>query len=104
MRGRPFPETVRAPNKRIFLIPVALIFGGLLLTYLHPWLSTGFFGIVISLAGVVSFFFVGLLFADFWASAHLTKSLMKDKGAVEVEEGERSSVSDPFEDELDSDK
>jgi uncharacterized membrane protein YccC len=104
MRARPFPATRQEPRKRILLIPVGLILGGLSLTYLHRWLSTGFFGIIISLAGVISLFLVGMIFADLWASARLTKSLAKAKGTTGTEAGENMSVSDPFEDELETDK
>ncbi len=72
--------------------------------YLHPWLSTGFFGIIISLAGAISFFLVAMVFADLWASARLNKSLPKSKGVTEIEAGAGNSAFDPFEDELETDK
>jgi hypothetical protein len=67
-------------------------------------LSTGFFGIIVSLAGVISLFLVGMVFADLWASARLTKSVAKSKTVSDTEAGETSSVYDPFEDELETDK
>jgi hypothetical protein len=104
MRVRQFPESRGEPRKRILLIPAVLIFGGMLLTYLHPWLSTGFIGIVISLAGAISLFLVGMVFADLWASNRLTKSLTREGITADVGAREGGSAVDPFEDELESDK
>lgn len=71
--------------------------------YLHPWLSTGFFGIVISFAGAISLFLVGMVFADLWASARRTKSLMKARRISDNGSVEKSPAFDPFEDELEHD-
>ncbi len=102
MSIRAFPETREEPRKRILLIPPALIIGGLFLAWLHPMLA--FIGSVLALAGVLTVFLVGMVFADLWASSRRTKDIIKarEKRMMELdeEEDQEPDVDDPFLDAL----
>jgi membrane protein implicated in regulation of membrane protease activity len=100
MSVRAFPETRDEPRKRILLIPPLLIIGGLFLAWLHPMLA--FIGSVLALAGVLTVFLVGMVFADLWASSRRTKDIIKarEKRMRELEAEEESDVDDPFLDAL----
>ena len=89
MEVRAFPRTKREPRKRILLIPVILIAGGLLLILAHPYLR--FIGTVIALTGSLTVFIVGMIFADLWASARRTKQIVKDRQARIKGQGDTSS-------------
>ena len=104
MTVRPFPETRVEPRKRILLVPVLLILIGMFLIYMHPWLSTGFFGVIIALTGALSGFLVGFVFADLWAAARRSKGLAKAREAKGLEVREGNPTFDPFEDELETDR
>jgi len=99
MTVRAFPKTRKEPQKRILLIPVVLVIGGYGLILLHPWLGTGFLGILLALTGVLSVFLVGMVFADLWASARRTRQMM-DKRRAELAEGTDDDIPDPFEEEI----
>ncbi len=73
MKIRPFPAGDRAPNIKVLLIPVILMVFGWLLVVLHPYLSTGFIGILIALTGALVMFPVGLLFADMFAATKVRR-------------------------------
>ncbi|MHA1962648.1 MAG: hypothetical protein ACW99U_20850 [Candidatus Thorarchaeota archaeon] len=77
MEVRAFPRTQREPRKRILLIPVILMVGGLLLNLAHPTLR--FIGTIIALTGSLTVFLVGMVFADLWVSARRTKQIMKER-------------------------
>ncbi|MFW9803240.1 MAG: hypothetical protein ACFFFC_11335 [Candidatus Thorarchaeota archaeon] len=79
MGVKAFPRTQREPRKRILLIPIFLMIGGLLLNLAHPYFR--FIGTVIALAGSLTVFLVGMVFADLWVSARRTRQLMKDRQA-----------------------
>lgn len=101
MSVRAFPETRDEPRKRILLIPPLLIIGGLFLAWLHPMLA--FIGSVLALAGVLTVFLVGMVFADLWASSRRTKDIIKarEERMRELEDEEQESdVDDPFLDAL----
>ncbi|RDE13605.1 MAG: hypothetical protein C4K49_08470 [Candidatus Thorarchaeota archaeon] len=100
MSVRAFPETHREPRKRILLVPVVLILVGMLLVYMHPWFSTGFIGAVISLAGVLSIFLVGMVFADLWAASRRTKDIIKARQARSSSAKADATGQDPFEEEV----
>ncbi len=104
MSVRSFPETHSEPRKRILLVPVVLIIVGMLLVYMHPWLSTGFIGAVISLAGVLSIFLVGMVFADLWAASRRTKDIVKARQARSPSAKTDMTVQDPFEEEVGREK
>lgn len=104
MSVRSFPETHSEPRKRILLVPVVLIIVGMLLVYMHPWLSTGFIGAVISLAGVLSIFLVGMVFADLWAASKRTKDIAKARQARSSFAKVDLTVQDPFEEEVGTEK
>ncbi len=95
MTVRAFPPTREEPKKRLLLIPVVLIFGGMGLTMLHPALRL--IGSIIALTGVLSVFLVGMVVADLWAASRRTRSLARERdvGAVLSAEGVET---DPFED------
>lgn len=98
MKVRAFPETRKEPRKRILLIPPIMIFGGWGLMLLHE--SLRFIGSIIALAGVLTVFLVGMVFADLWAASRRTKDIIKarEKRMKELgsEETEEFDDSDPF--------
>ena len=94
MTVRAFPKTRKEPQKRILLIPVLLVFGGLFLTTIK---FLRFFGIVLSLTGVFTMFLVGVVFADLWAAARRTKDIIKAREDREIQE---AIDEDPFVDTL----
>ncbi|MFW9920668.1 MAG: hypothetical protein ACFFED_13775 [Candidatus Thorarchaeota archaeon] len=102
MKVRAFPETRKEPRKRILVIPPVMIFGGLGLMLLHETLR--FIGAIISLAGVLTVFLVGMVFADLWAASRRTKDIIKarEKRIEELGEEEKKDYdeSDPFLDTL----
>jgi len=101
MPVRSFPETRNSPRKRILLIPIVLILLGAVLMYLHPWLSTGFIGAILSLTGVLTVFLVGMVFADLWASSRRTHDLIKAREKRQAEAAAETQTSeDPFEEEI----
>lgn len=97
MTVRAFPQTRKEPQKRILLIPVLLIFGGLLLTTVQV---LRFIGIVLSLTGVFTMFLVGVVFADLWAASRRTKDIIKAREARGVEDVQELADEDPFVDTL----
>ncbi len=98
MPVRSFPETRNPPRKRLLLIPVALIGLGAALVYLHPWLSTGFIGAIVSLTGVLTVFLVGMVFADLWASSRRTRDIIRAREKRQAETStEPETPEDPFE-------
>ncbi len=99
MSIRAFPETRKEPRKKVLLIPVILIFGGLGLSLLHPDLR--FIGSILSLTGVLTVFLVGMVFADLYASAKRTKDIIKAREERGQEVTEKPMESDPFLDTLD---
>jgi hypothetical protein len=94
MKVRSFPETRDEPRKRILAIPFILIFGGFGLTFVHETLR--FIGTVVALAGVLSVFLVGMVFADLWAASRRTKDIIKAREARGVEDTDEPFVEDPF--------
>ena len=97
MTVRSFPRTRDAPQKRILLIPVVLIFGGLLMMQVTV---LAFFGAIISLTGALSVFLVGMVYADLWASYRRTRSIIKareERGMSDEEDLDDDY--DPFVDE-----
>jgi len=94
MTVRAFPGIRKEPQKRILLIPVILVFGGLFLTTIEVLV---FFGIVLSLTGVLTMFLVGVVFADLWAASKRTKDMIKAREARRIEE---TIDEDPFVDTL----
>jgi hypothetical protein len=89
MGAKVFPRTQREPEKRILLIPIFLIIGGLLLNLAHPYFR--FIGTVIALAGSLTVFLVGMVFADLWVSARRTKQIMKERRARMDDQGDALS-------------
>ena len=112
MGVKPFPRTRREPDKRILLIPIVLMFGGLFLNFAHP--SLRFIGTIIALTGSLTVFLVGMVFADLWVSARRTKRIMKERAAMMNDQGDTLSVEgidedddigpDPFEESFDETK
>ncbi len=113
MSVRSFPKTREEPRKRILLIPILLIVVGYVLMLLHPVISTGFIGAVISMAGVLSIFLVGMVFADLWAASKRTKDMIKARdarlaeersapsaGAESMDDDDDDEFPDPFEEEI----
>ncbi len=100
MKIKTFPKTRDEPKKRILLIPILLLFGGLGLAWLHPTLQ--FIGSILALTGVLTVFLVGMVFADLWAASRRTKDIFKAREKRD-EEHENASEDDydPFTDELD---
>ena len=102
MKVRAFPETRKEPRKRILLIPPIMIFGGYGLMLLHE--SLRFIGSIIALAGVLTVFLVGMVFADLWAASRRTKDIIKAREKrmkeLDAEEAEEYDESDPFLDTL----
>ncbi|NWF95475.1 MAG: hypothetical protein HXY34_04995 [Candidatus Thorarchaeota archaeon] len=104
MSVRPFPETRKPPSKRILLIPVVMILVGWVLVVIHPYLRTGFIGIVVALSGALSVFLVGMVYADLWASSRRTRDLIRAREARDLMSKSRPATDDdPFEEKLDSD-
>ncbi|MCF2136135.1 MAG: hypothetical protein K9W43_02755 [Candidatus Thorarchaeota archaeon] len=95
MSVRAFPKTRNEPRKRILLIPILLLVLGYVLMLLHPYLSTGFFGAVISMAGVLSIFLVGMVFADLWAASKRTKDIIKAREARRAAEAQETPATGP---------
>jgi hypothetical protein len=89
MEVKAFPRTKREPKKRILLIPIILMVGGLLLNLAHPYFR--FIGTVIALTGSLTVFLVGMVFADLWVSARSTKQIMKEREARMNDQGDTSS-------------
>jgi hypothetical protein len=102
MTVRNFPEIRKSPKKRILLIPVLLIFGGLFLLYMHPIWSTGFLGIIVSLTGALTVFLVGMIFADLWAASRRTRKIIEERKIQTPSESELSYDNDPFEESIGS--
>lgn len=94
---RAFPRTRKEPQKRVLLIPVILVFGGLFLTTIQV---LRFIGIVLSLTGVFTIFLVGVVFADLWAASRRTKDIIKAREARGIETPEEPIDEDPFVDTL----
>ena len=89
MQARAFPRARREPQKRVLLIPVILVIGGLLLNLASPYFR--FIGTVIALAGSLTVFLVGMVFADLWVSSRRTKRIMKERKARMNEQGDNLS-------------
>lgn len=101
MTVRAFPKTRKEPRKRILLIPFILIFGGYGLALLHD--SLRFIGAIISLAGALTVFLVGVVFADLWAASRRTKAIIKareERMREKQDERPKDLVEDPFVDTL----
>jgi len=102
MKIRAFPETRKEPRKRLLLIPPLMIFGGWGLMFVHETLR--FIGAIIALAGVLTVFLVGMVFADLWAASRRTKDIIKarEERMKELGEDEKEDYdeSDPFLDKL----
>ena len=98
MSVRAFPRTRDSPQKRILLIPVLLIFGGLLMMQVQ---YLAFIGSVVSLAGALSVFLVGMVYADLWAAHRRTRDIIKAREARGIEDEEELDADyDPFVDEI----
>ncbi|MHA1587644.1 MAG: hypothetical protein ACTSV9_02590, partial [Candidatus Thorarchaeota archaeon] len=81
MTVRAFPETRKEPRKRILLVPILLLIGGLLLTTIE---YLRFIGAVLALTGVLTMFLVGMVFADLLAASKRTKDLIKARKARNI--------------------
>ena len=101
MKIKSFPETRNEPRKRILLIPIILIFGGLGLAWLSPVLQ--FIGSILALTGVLTVFLVGMVFADLYAASRRTKDIIKAREKLQKDIAEESGDYDPFIDTLDED-
>ena len=97
MTVRAFPETRKEPRKRILLVPVLLVIGGLLLTTIE---FLRFIGAVLALTGVLTMFLVGMVFADLLAASKRTKDLIKARKARNIGAPEGPIDEDPFVDTL----
>lgn len=84
-------------NKYLILVPLSLLIIGIILTYMHPILSTGFIGIVLSLAGVLTCFVFGMLFADLWSTSRRLSSFSKAHDEEDLEDDSEEVFYDPFE-------
>ena len=72
------------------------------MTFVHETLR--FIGTVLSLAGVLSVFLVGMVFADLWAAHRRTKSIIKEREEKGLpSERDEDLVEDPFTETLDDD-
>lgn len=100
MSVRPFPRRSE-PRKRLLLIPVVLIFGGLALTFI-PYLQ--FLGIVISLAGALSLFLVGMIMGDMWAASRRLSKIGREHDEKGSLDDAAENDIDPFEDLLSQEK
>jgi hypothetical protein len=94
---RAFPETRKEPRKRVLLVPILLVLGGLLLTTIE---ILRFIGIVLSLTGVLTMFLVGMVYADLLAASKRTKDLIKARKARNTGAPEEPIDEDPFVDML----
>ena len=95
---RSFPRSRSEPQKRILLIPVVLLVIGYALLFV-PGLQ--FIGVVLSLTGVLTFFLVGVVFADLWAAHRRTKQIIRDHQARGEETTDEVDFDeDPFEETL----
>jgi hypothetical protein len=106
MEVRKFPRTRNEPRKRILLIPIVMIAGGLIMNALHP--SLRFIGTVVSLAGALTVFLVGMVFADLWSSARQTRKMQEMRASnfgspSDDLEADDLIGPDPFEESLDAD-
>jgi hypothetical protein len=90
---RAFPETRKEPRKRVLLIPILLVLGGLLLTTIE---ILRFIGVVLSLTGVLTMFLVGMVYADLLAASKRTKDLIKARKARNIGGPEEPIDEDPF--------
>ena len=60
-----------------------------------------FIGVVLSLTGVLTFFLVGVVFADLWAAHRRTKQIIRDREARGQETSDDEDLEkDPFEETL----
>jgi len=60
-----------------------------------------FIGVVLSLTGVLTFFLVGVVFADLWAAHRRTKQIIRDREARDEETTDDVDLDeDPFEETL----
>ncbi len=60
-----------------------------------------FIGVVLSLTGVLTFFLVGVVFADLWAAHRRTKQIIRDREAGGQETSDDEDLEkDPFEETL----
>lgn len=84
-------------NKYLIIVPLLLLIVGIILTYLHPILSTGFFGIILSLTGVLACFVFGMLFTDLWTTSRRASSLSKARDSKDQVEESEDIFYDPFE-------
>ncbi|TFF92619.1 hypothetical protein EU545_00430 [Candidatus Thorarchaeota archaeon] len=103
MSIRSFPRTRREPRKRILLIPVVLLGGGTILTFIPPF---QFIGAILALTGVLTVFLVGMVFADLWASHRRTRQIIeeREKRGLDTSEESLEEIDDPFEEILDEDE
>lgn len=97
MPVRAFPETRKEPKKRVLLVPVLLVLGGLLLTTIE---MLQFIGVVLALTGVLTMFLVGMVFADLLAASRRTKDMIKARKARNIGAPEEPIDDDPFVDAL----
>ncbi|MFX1482928.1 MAG: hypothetical protein ACFFCP_07035 [Promethearchaeota archaeon] len=92
---RSFPRTRKEPEKRILLIPIVLLFGGVILLFIPGW---QFIGSILSLTGVLTIFLVGMVFADLWAAHRRTRQIIKDRERRGLETPDDEDIGeDPFE-------
>ncbi|MBY8996196.1 MAG: hypothetical protein KGD60_00595 [Candidatus Thorarchaeota archaeon] len=95
---RSFPRSRSEPQKRILLVPVFLLAIGSAML-LVPGLQ--FIGVILSLTGVLTFFLVGMVFADLWAAHRRTKQLVRNREARGLETRDDEDLDkDPFEETL----
>ena len=95
---RSFPRSRSEPQKKILLIPVVLLVIGYALLFV-PGLQ--FIGVVLSLTGVLTFFLVGVVFADLWAAHRRTRKIIRDREARGEETTDEVDIGeDPFEETL----
>jgi hypothetical protein len=74
------------------------MFGGVLLMQVQP---LAFIGSVISLAGALSVFLVGMVYADLWAAHRRTRDIIKAREARGIQDEEEMDADyDPFIDEI----
>ena len=99
MSIRAFPETRKEPRKKVLLIPVILIFGGMALTMIHEYLR--FIGAIIAFTGALTVFLVGMVYADLYAASRRTKDIIKAREERGQEITDEPIQDDPFLDTLD---
>ena len=97
MSVRAFPKTRKEPKKRVLLVPVLLVLGGLLLTTIE---TLQFIGAVLALTGALTMFLVGMVFADLLAASRRTKDMIKARKARNIGAPEEPIDDDPFVDAL----